>query len=254
MSDENDKPKKDDWRMTILPLHLGKEKGADDFSDDFAPPKSAKQSRMDDWETIPPNLNEPDNQPFSSDSGKTTPNINVPKDTRQDETLPTSNQPPTEDWGKTIHNISISREGKTADWEVTIPPPVNNPKQEKKGEWSMPEPIFRVSEGENLEEVAKRTAVFNLKDIEGFDKTTPNLNFSEVSPPEPSNQTASNLNLQPQPYISESFPVSEIAVENKLPARPNDYKALFIVVGLFSMLLFAGVVLLGIYLLFLNNP
>ncbi len=120
----------------------------------------------------------------------------------------------------------------------------------------MPEPIFRVSEGESLQEVAKRSVVFNLKDIEGIGKTTSDSNISEVSPPELSNQTAPNLNLQPKPKpnISDSFPAGEIAVENKPPVRPNNYKVIFIVVGIFSMLLFAGIVLFGIYLLFLNNP
>ncbi len=253
MSDENNKPKKDDWGMTPPHLCLGKEKGADKFSDDFAPPKSAKQSQMDDWEMIPPDLNKPNSQPFSSDFDKTTPNTNIPKDVRQDETPPTSNQPPDEDWVMTVHNIGISREGKPADWEAAIPP-VNNPKQKKKDDWSMPEPIFRVSEGESLKEVAKRTAVFNLKDIEGFGKTTPDFNSSEVSPPEPFNKTAPNLNLQPKPNISDSFPAGEIAIENKSPVRPDNYKMIFIVVVLFSMLLFAAVVLFGIYLLFLNNP
>ncbi len=253
MSDENDKPKKDDWGMTMPHLRLGKEKGANNFSDDFAPPKSAKQSQMDDWEMIPPDLDKPNSQPFSSDFGKITPNINIPKDVRQDETLLTSNQPPTEDWEMIVHNISISREEKLADWEVTIPS-VNNPKQNKKDGWSMPEPIFRVSEGESLEEVAKRAAVFNLKDIESFGKTTPDFNSPEVSLPEPFNQTAPNLNLQPKTNNSDLFPVNEIAIENKPFVRPNNYKVIFIVVGLFSMLLFAGVVLFGIYLLFLNNP
>ncbi len=252
MSDVNDKPKKDDWGMTMPHLRPGKEKGADNFPADLAMPKSAKQSRMDDWETIPPNLDKPNSQPFSSDFDKITSNINIPKDIRQDETPPTSNQPPTEDWGMTVHNIIIPREGKPNDWEVTSPP-VNNPKQKKKDEWSMPEPIFRVSEGESLEEVAKRTAVFNLKDIESFGKTTPDFNSPEVSLPEPFNQTAPNLNLQPKPNNSDLFPVNEIAIENKPFVRPNNYKVIFIVVVLFSMLLFVGVVLFGIYLLFLNN-
>ncbi len=94
MSDENDKPKKDDWGMTPPHLRLGKEKGADNFSKDFAPPpKSSKQSQMDDWEMIPPDLDKPNSQPFSSDFGKITPNINIPKDVRQNETPPTPNQP-----------------------------------------------------------------------------------------------------------------------------------------------------------------
>jgi len=252
MSDVNDKPKKDDWGMTMPHLRPGKEKGAGNFSNDFAPPKSAKQSRIDDWEMISPNLDKPNSQPFSSDFDKITPNINIPKDVRQDQTPPTSNQPPIEDWEKTIHNIIISREGKPTDWEVTIPP-VNNPKQKKKDDWSIPEPVFRVSEGESLEEVAKRAAVFNLKDIESFGKTTPDFNSSEVSLPEPFNQTAPNLNLQPKTNNSDLFPAGEIAIENKPFVRPNNYKVIFIVVGLFSMLLFASVVLFGIYLLFLNN-
>lgn len=233
MSGENDKPKRDDWGMTLPHLRPGKEKGADNFSNNFAPPKSAKQSQMDDSVMISPDLNKPNSQPLSSDFDKITPNINIPKHVRQDETPLTS-------------------KGKPADWEVTIPP-VNNPKQNKKDDWSMPEPVFRVSEGESLEEVAKRMPIFNLKDVEDFGKTNPNFNFSEVSPPEPFNQTVPNLNLQPQPDISDSFSAGEIAIENNSPVRPNNYKAIFIVVGLFSMLLFAGAVVFGLYLLFLKN-
>ena len=254
MSDENDKPKKDDWRMTTPHMYLGKEKGADNFSDDFAaPPESAKESQMDDWEMTPPILNKPNNQPFSSDFDKTAPNTNISKDVRQDETPPTSNQPPTEDWGRTVHNINISPEEKLADWEITIPPSVDNPKQEKKDDWSMPKPIFRVSEGESLKEVAKRAAVFNLKGIRATGKTTSDSNFSEVSLPEPFNQTAPNLNLPPQPDISDLFPDNEVVVENKPPVRSSNYKVFIIAGGLFSLLLFASVGLVGTYFLFLSN-
>ena len=86
MSVENDKLKKVDWGMTMPHLRLGKKKGPDNFPDDFAPPKSAKQSRIDDWEMISPNLDKPNSQPFSSDFDKITPNINIPKDVRQDQT------------------------------------------------------------------------------------------------------------------------------------------------------------------------
>ena len=254
MSDENDRSKKDDREITVPHLRLGKEKNANNFSDDSAPPlKSAKQWQMDDWEMVPPDLNKPNSQQFSSDFDKITPNTNTPKDVRQDKTPLTLNQPPTEDLGMTIHNISISREEKLADWEVTIPS-VNNPKQNKKDGWSMPEPIFRISEGESLEEVAKRASVFNLKDVEDFGKTAPDFNSSVVLPPEPFNQTAPSLNLQPKPNMSDSFSASEIAVENKPPVRQNNYNVIFIVVGLFSMLFLASVVLFGIYLLFLKNP
>lgn len=86
MSDVNDKLKKDDWGTTIPRLRPGKEKGAGNFSNDFAPPKLAKQSRIDDWEMISPNLDKPNSQPFSSDFDKITLNINIPKDVRQDQT------------------------------------------------------------------------------------------------------------------------------------------------------------------------
>ena len=254
MSDENKKPKKDDWGMTTPNLHFGKEKGRDNFSENFAaPPKSAKQSRMDDWEMIPPNLNNLNGQPFSSDLDKSAPNIKIPKNVRQDETTPMSNQPSAEDWGMTVQNVSVSSEEKPSDWEVNVPPPFKNLKQEKKSEWSMPEPVFRHSEGEDLEEVAKRTAVFNLKDVEDFGETTSDFDFSEVSPPEPFKPIAPNINLQPQPYISDSLPADKIALESKPPVHPSNDKVIFIVVGLFLLLLFASVVLFGIYLLLRSN-
>lgn len=279
MNDEKDNPKSDDWGMTMPHLRLEKDKNADDFSEDYAPlKKSANQKPSDDWGMTQQNFNLPDHQ-TSSDFDKTSPNVEIPKDIRQDETPRETNHPPADDWGMTTPNINLAPEKKQSDWEATAPninipqenksedwgmtvPSVNAPKQDKKDEWSMPAPVFRRSEGEKLDDVAKRTGFFNLKDLDNFDKspqkesdnfdkTTPNFNFSEVAPPGEFGKTApENLDLRPQPDVSGQSSTVQSAIESKPTAQPGNSKIIYIVGGLLAMLLFVIVFSVGTYFLF----
>ncbi len=272
MNDENDRPKDDDWGMTMPHLRLAKDKNADDFSDDFAPPKNrVSQPPADDWGMTQQNFNLPDSQPSSSDYDKTTPNISVPKDVRQNETPLAPIQPPTDDWSMTAPNVNIPREEKQSDWQATAPninlpqenksddwgmsaPNINVPQEKKPDDWSMPAPVFRISEGESLDEVAKRTMYSIPREAVNFDATTPNFNLSEVSSRESFDGNTPNLALPSPPIVSEQFPASQPASESKKPVKSGNSKLIYIVGGLFTMLLFAGVFLAGTYFLFFREP
>lgn len=270
----SDKPKDDDWGMTMPHMRLEKDKNADDFTDDFAPnPYSAKNpSSADDWGITQQNFNQPHNQPPVSDFDKTTPNINIPKDVWQDENPGAPRQASSDDWGMTTPNINISGAQRQDDWGATAPninvPPENKPddwgmtvpnagipKQEKRDDWSMPAPVFRISEGEKVDNLPKRTPNFNQNEADNFDKTTPNFNLSEISPPA-YGATAPNLDLQSQPKISEPpLPSDQNAAETPKAERTGGgSKMIYVLGGLIALLFFGIVALAGAYFLFLNKP
>jgi formylglycine-generating enzyme required for sulfatase activity len=270
----SDKPKDDDWGMTMPHMRLEKDKNADDFADDFAPnPYSANQSSADEWGVTQQNFNLPPNQ-ASSDFDKTTPNINIPKDAWRDEnpysppqssgddwgmTTPNINIPggqKQDDWGATAPNINIPQENKPSDWGMTVPN-VNVPKQEKKDDWSMPAPVFRISEGEKIDNLPKRTPNLNQNEAGGFDKTAPNFNLSEVSSSQSFDKTAPNRNLQSQPNVSEQFSAGQAAVQTPQVERASSgggSKMIYVLGGIIALLFFGIVALAGAYFLFLNKP
>ena len=272
MNDENDKSKNDDWGMTMPHMRLEKDKNADDFSDDFAPnPYAAEnQPKADDWGMTQQTFNLPNNQP--SDFDKTTPNINIPKDVWEDKSPPSSHQPASSDWGATAPNINIPPEQKNGDWAATAPninispqenkpddwgmtaANINVPKQEKKDDWSMPAPVFRISEGEKIDNLPKRSPSINQNEPDNFDKTTPNFNLSEISPPHPYNTPTPNFELQPQPNRSEPISVNQPTAPIPQTAKASGSKLIYVLVGLIVMLFLGIVALAGVYFLFLNKP
>jgi formylglycine-generating enzyme required for sulfatase activity len=253
----SDKPKDDDWGMTMPHLRLEKDKNADDFSDDFAPnPYSSKQQPTDDWGATQQNFNLPSNQSSLTDHDKTTPNINIPKDVWQDETPSAPSQLPSDDWGMTAQNVNIPREAKQDDWGATAPninipqenksddwsinaPNPSMPKREKQDDWSMPAPVFRISEGERVDNLPKHTPNFNQDNTGGFDKTTPNFNLSELSSPG---------------AVSEAAPKSQTAAEAPKVEKTGSSKMIYVLGGLIVFLFLGIVVLAGVYFLFLNKP
>lgn len=179
----------------------------------------------------------------NDDWSMTMPHLRLGKETKEsdfsDDFAPSGNpkpiEPPADDWGMSVPNVNL-------------------PKQEKQDDWSMPAPVFRNSEGEKLDEVAKRTSLPNLRRADMFDKTTPNFNLSETSSPEAFDfQSAPPLDLQAQPSVSEEFPASQMDSATTAPAKSGSSKIIFIVVGLFIMLLFAATVLIGSYFLFFKE-
>ena len=276
MNDEDDnpknKPKNDDWGMTMPHLRYEEIKNAEGFSDDFAPNVNRTPNKSDDdgWGMTTPNLNVPANYSSASDASdfdKTAPNINIPKDVWEDRTLPPPNPLPAADWGATAPNINIPAENSPDEWAMDAPvfnPPPTPP---KKNEWAMPTPVFRVSEGENIDDV-KKTAAFKLSDLQGFDmdttsfkssapppatpdsfdKTAPNFDFREHQPPSFPSQF-----VEP-PIISEPLPVNYSAEPTATIEKKSASKLPFIIGGLLLMFLFAGVLLGGVYFFLLSKP
>lgn len=324
MSDEKNKPKDDDWGMTMPHMRYQEKQKADkfagDFSDDFLldldRPKNPPTA--DEWGMTTPNVNLPNDYPSSanaSDFDKTTPNFNIQNDYRSsseeisdfdnneksdapkkysweiDAPAPPLN-PPADEWGMTTPNINIAPENKSSvqadEWGMTMPnvnlPQVNPPESSledwemgapdfnppppppKKNQWSMPSPVFRVSDGENIEDV-KKTAAFKLSDLQGFDmntmdfkpseppapdspdKTVPLFNFHENQPPIVPNNFSEN-----QP-LSSSLPPNNPSVEAvKSPEKKSKSKLPFVIGGLFAMFLFFGTTLVLVYFLFINKP
>ncbi len=269
MNDENDKPKDSDWGMTMPHMRYEEENASDGFSDDFAPKKKLPPNRSaeDEWGATTPNFNLRNNDSPAArfdDFDRTEPNINIPKDVWEDETPP-SNSLPADEWGMSAPNINLQSENKPEnnpdEWEVGAtnfnpPPPQNN--------WSMPAPIFRVSEGENIEDI-KKTAAFKLSDLQGFDtesktfkssgksspsfdKTAPGFNF-EANPPPPLPNS-----IGVAPVISAAPPPVVQSVEaDKLPKAGKTSKTPLILGGILAMLLLVGVFAAGTYFLLLNK-
>ena len=265
MNDENDRPKDDDWGMTMPHKRLDKELNADDFSDQFAPNpySSGNQPPSDEWGMTQQNFNLPQNQP-SSDFDKTAQNVNIPSDVWQDETPPAPkssgddwgmtqqnfnvpNAPNQDDgWGATTPNINIPQENKADDWGMDASS-THSPKPENKTDWSMPAPVFRKSEGEKVENFPKRTPNINQEDAIGFDKTTPNFNFSDAPPPLAENPPS-------QPNVSEQIPAAAVAADVPKAEKPKNSKMIFVLGGLIVFLFLGIVVLAGGYFLFINKP
>ena len=132
---------------------------------------------------------------------------------------------------------------KSDEWEMTALN-VNVPKLEKPDEWSMPAPVFRVSEGEKISDLPKRSLNYNRNEAENLDRSAPNYNLSEISPPYPYNQDAPN----PQPIFA-----NQSAAVHKT-GKTSDSKMIYVLGGLILTLFFAVVALAAIYFLFLRQP
>ena len=274
----SEKPKDDDWGMTMPHLRFEKEKMADDFSDNFSDdfasnPYASRQSPANEWGATQPNFNLPKSQSPSSDFDKTAPNINIPKDVWQDEgpwvsppqtspddwamtqqnfNLPREQQP--DEWGTTAPNINIPPENKPDEWGMTAPN-INVPKTERKDEWSMPAPVFRISEGEKVDNFPKRGASLDQDESISFDKTVPNFNLSEISPPVTYGAPASNPTLQtPPPSAPEPPPVNRIVQETPKAEKAAGSKLIYALGGLIGLLFLGIVALAGAYFLFISKP
>ena len=243
MNDGKNKPKDDDWGMT-MPHMRWEEKKAEDFEDDFAPkqtpapslppddwgmtepnikvsPPPQKSSPADDWGMTEPNLNLPKSQP--SDFDKTAPNFNLPP-----------SQPPASDFDKTVPNLNIPQhtrentapnvnppaKAEAEDWGMTVPNvPLPKAEEEPNEYWSMPKPVFRVSSGEtpgnihDFRDDSDKTNP-NLHEPQNFDKTIPNINVPPQAGVDFGN-TLPNINLresesyQPPPEINIPAPPLE---------------------------------------------
>lgn len=298
-------PVNDDWGMTTPNLNVPNQyssSSGDSAFDKTTPnlniPRDSYENTPqnlpsdDDWGMSSPGFNAPNNYSSSSSSSndsnfdKTAPNLNIPRDSWEEKSAPPMNSLPDDDWGMTTPNINLPQanqpQNNVESWEMSAPdfnPPA--PPPPKKNEWSMPTPVFRVSEGENIEDI-KRTAAFKLSDLQGFDmntmdfkpsdspapdsadKTAPSFNFHENKPPNIPTQSSNAFPETPAVGLSGNF--SDVAPSASAPpdnssatvAAPAEKKkkskAPLIVGGLFTMMLFAGVFVTAVYFLFLKKP
>lgn len=243
MSEDN---KNDDWGMTMPNVRLDEEKKEKEAAGNFAPKVDSAPSQppADDWGMtqanvkIPQNPTPPQNQASSqpfSDFDKTTPNINAGQ---QFSDTPKQAPPsaPQDDWGMTQANVNL-------------------PKEEKKEDWNMPSPVFRISSGETP----------------NFDKTTPNINLknsaddfdsdfdenigNQTTPYYrlPENQAASSVAVESKPSVSDSSDREEVKKKPAEKAASGNMKWILILGGLFAFFLVATTGLFAVYFLFLND-
>lgn len=254
MSDDK-KPKDDDWGMTMPHMRLEKDKNDDDFSDKFAPnPYTSNQPSADDWGMTQQNFNLPNNESSSADFDKTTPNINIPNDVWQDETPANPYQSGGDDWGATAPNINVPQQNKSDDWGMNAANAGAPKPEQKRDEWSMPTPVFRISEGEKIDNLPKHTPNYNAADDAiGSDKTTPNFNFSENAPP-PFGANASSNPPPAQAIAAEQTPAAQTNDTAPAAAKKGGSKLIYALGGLIALMFFGIVALAGVYFLFINKP
>ncbi len=150
-----------------------------------------------------------------------------------------------EDWAMSDQNFHLTQtvgsktagitasDGNLEDWTVDTPP-VKAPEEKKKDEWEMPPPVFRVSSGTTPQKSDK------IKPKTGFPANQPVILKKE----------AADIDIQPQPFISEELVVSEVINTQVSKAQSKTSKKVFIFVWLIAMIIFASVFLIGIYFLF----
>ena len=111
--------------------------------------------------------------------------------------------------------------------------------EEKQNKWQMPEPVFRVSNGKKVEKPALAEDNAN----------------SPISPPKSAEIQKQAPDIQPQPYISEAFIVSDEDIIEEPPAKVenNTKRIILIFAGILAMILFAVGFLIGIYFLVFHN-
>ncbi len=240
----SDNPKDDDWGITMPPKRLDDLKPKESI-ENFAPKTDDVPGApsADDWGMttpnvkIPPNALPPQNQASNlpvSDFDQTTPNINIPQQFSETPSVPSS--PPADDWGMTQTNVSL-------------------PKDDKKDDWQMPSPVFRISEGEKP----------------SFDKTTPNINLQnnagDFGAPFNGEDIGNNTTpyyrleenqIEQNPVAQMPPPVAEQSAENSQPepvakAKSGNAKWILLLGGLFSFFFVVTASLIAIYFLYFDT-
>ena len=226
----SDNPKDDDWGMTLPPKRLD-DLVSKESVENFAPKNDAAPP-VDDWGMTTPNVNIPPNQMPSlpnSDYDKTTPNIKVPQEFM--EPMQTPSNPPADEWGMTEANINI-------------------PKETKNDGWQMPQPVFRISEGETPN-FDKTTPNINLKNLPDFgssdedadNKTTPYHRL-------PENQAAASA---PQVFTSKQLDENTITEKSVVKAKSGNAKWILLLAGLFAFFLILTTAVIGVYFLYFGD-
>ena len=136
----------------------------------------------------------------------------------------------------------------TEDWAMNVPD--TNPAAEKAPDsWEMPPPVFRISSGRKMDKDNRKTPPQPPADSSPVEVPTVEVQTSEIV------ETVSpNLGIQPQPFISEEFSVSEAVAETPVKAKRTTSKLILLIIGLLAMILFAIAFVVGIYFLFFHTP
>lgn len=194
--------------------------------------ENTKQDLEEDWTVNEPNFHSKKVTGSAIDSEVTTSDGND-----------SQNQTNSDDWAM---NTMVSAGGiaglvEQLDAENrTADAPSTSPLEEKRDNWQMPEPVFRVSSGKKVE---KSTSAM------------PHLNFAATQP-ESSEPPESTADIQPQPYISEALIIGDEDVIKEPPAKVKSKagRVIFVTAGILAMVLFAVGFLIGIYFLFFRQP
>lgn len=125
----------------------------------------------------------------------------------------------------------------TEDWSMNVPK-TNSAVEKTSDGWEMPPPVFRISSGRKMDKAGRKTPPSPSPDLSPIQEQS-----SEMSPPP-------NLEIQPQPFISEEFSVNEAVAEPTVKAKTSGSKLTFLIIGLLAMLLFAIAFVAGVYFWF----
>lgn len=128
----------------------------------------------------------------------------------------------------------------TEDWAMNVPD--TNPSAEKISDvWEMPPPVFRISSGRKLDKDHRKTPPMPPSS----DSPPPDSPPVEVPPSEI--VAPPNLDIQPQPFISEEFSANEVVAKTFVKPKSGSSKLIWLIIGLVAMALVAAAFLVGVY-------
>jgi formylglycine-generating enzyme required for sulfatase activity len=143
--------------------------------------------------------------------------------------------PAQDEWGMTQANVQL-------------------PKDDKREDWKMPSPVFRVSSGEKPS--FEKTTNFNLRDQDkdfgsGYeedfgDKTTPYYRMTE-------NQAPESAPIETQPPVSEQFTSEEVSEKPAAKAESGNLKWVLLLGGLFTFFIVTITGVVAVYLLYFSG-
>lgn len=190
-------------------------------------------------------------EPKDDDWGMTLPNLNL--DPASKPSAPNKTAPPaapTDDWGmtapdvkiplppdpdKTVPNIEIPKD--ISDAWAPAPKTIEEPAGKNSQSWSMPDPVFRVSEGAkpNIDKPSPMPT-----DDDFGQRTVANLHIppAQIAPPP--------ANFDPEP------PAAPVAAP--LPQKKGNMKWILLLGGLFSFFLVVTVAIVAVYFLYFTTP
>ena len=136
----------------------------------------------------------------------------------------------------------------TEDWAMNESN-ANSSAEKAPDSWAMPPPVFRISSGRKMDKDNRKTPPQPPADSPPADSPP-----VEAQPFEIVETVAPNLDIEPQPFISEEFSVSEAVAETPVKAKRTTSKLILLIIGLVAMILFAIAFVVGIYFLFFHTP